>query len=69
MITQAVILFFLTITIDCGLCPEIAPSIFKRNDEGGYSYVYHQPQTAEEWAKAREAIESCPTESIGEVTN
>lgn len=51
--------------IDCGLCPEIAPGIFKRQDDQGYSYVHRQPATPEEIALAEEARESCPTESIG----
>jgi ferredoxin len=51
--------------IDCGLCPDTAPHIFKRFDEGGYSVVHRQPQTSQEIALADEARESCPTESIG----
>jgi ferredoxin len=51
--------------IDCDLCRNIAPKTFRRSDEGGYTYVYRQPQTAEEIAKAEEARESCPTETIG----
>jgi len=51
--------------IDCGLCPEIASQIFKRDDEEGYSYVYKQPENLEEFDLAKEAINSCPTESIG----
>jgi len=51
--------------VDCGLCPEIAPLIFKRQDDGGYAYVFRQPVTPEEIALAEEARESCPTESIG----
>ena len=51
--------------IDCGMCPEIAPLIFKRQDDAGYSYVYRQPATPEEIALAEDARESCPTESIG----
>jgi len=51
--------------IDCGLCPEIAPQIFRRQDDNGYSYVWRQPATPEEIALAEEARESCPTESIG----
>jgi ferredoxin len=51
--------------IDCGLCPATAPGIFARHDEGGYSYVHHQPVTAEELAAAEEAREGCPTETIG----
>jgi ferredoxin len=51
--------------IDCGLCPDTAPQIFKRYDEGGYSIVYRQPQTPEDIALAEEAVSGCPTESIG----
>ena len=29
--------------IDCDLCRETAPDNFKRNDDGGYSFVYKQP--------------------------
>lgn len=50
--------------IDCDLCRNIAPKFFKRHD-GGYSYVYRQPQTPEEIVQAEEARASCPTETIG----
>jgi ferredoxin len=50
---------------DCGLCPAVAPAVFKRFDEGGYSIVHHQPTTEQELALAEEARESCPTDSIG----
>jgi len=51
--------------IDCDMCRNIAPNFFKRQDEGGYSYVYRQPQTSDEIAQAEEARTSCPTETIG----
>ena len=51
--------------IDCGICPEIAPEIFRRDDEEGYSYVWKQPVASEEIARANEALDSCPTISIG----
>lgn len=51
--------------IDCDLCRETAPASFKRQDDGGYSYVYKQPETEEELAKAIEAMEGCPVEAIG----
>lgn len=54
-----------TTCIDCGMCPDIAPSLFTRDDDEGFSYVYKQPETEEELQLAEEAIESCPTESIG----
>ena len=52
--------------IDCNLCPEAVPSVFRRDDEEGYSYVFKQPQTKEEKAAVIEAIQDCPTESIGQ---
>ncbi len=51
--------------IDCDLCREIAPAIFRRDDESGASYVWHQPGTQAERALARDALASCPTETIG----
>lgn len=51
--------------IDCDLCREIAPTIFTRHDEGGYSYVQKQPTTPEELALAEEARQGCPVEAIG----
>jgi ferredoxin len=34
--------------IDCDLCRETAPDNFKRNEDGGYSYVSKQPASPEE---------------------
>lgn len=51
--------------IDCDLCRETAPSVFRRDEEGGYSIVYHQPETEEERKLAAEAKEGCPVEAIG----
>jgi ferredoxin len=50
--------------LDCDLCRETAPANFTRNDEGGYSYVKKQPETPEELAACREAMEGCCTETI-----
>jgi ferredoxin len=51
--------------IDCDLCREIAPEIFKRDDDEGLSYVWKQPTTPSEIAAAEEALHACPTETIG----
>ena len=51
--------------IDCNLCRETAPDNFKRNDDGGYSYVFKQPTTDDEKKLCQEALESCPVEAIG----
>ena len=49
--------------IDCDLCRQIAPSVFK--DEGDHSAVYHQPESASETHQAAMALVACPTGSIG----
>jgi ferredoxin len=51
--------------IDCDLCRETAPANFKRNDDGGHSYVYKQPESPEEETLCKEAMEGCPVEAIG----
>jgi len=50
---------------DCGMCPELAPTVFKRNDDQGYSVVFHQPESETERQAADEAAASCPTDAIG----
>lgn len=52
--------------IDCDLCRETAPNNFTREEDGGYSYVYKQPENDEELALSREAMEGCPVEAIGD---
>lgn len=51
--------------IDCDLCRETAPKNFTRNDDGGHSYVYNQPENEEEVTLCVEAMEGCPVEAIG----
>ena len=51
--------------IDCDMCRESAEHFFRRDDDIGSSIVYRQPLTAEEIAIADAALESCPTQSIG----
>jgi ferredoxin len=51
--------------IDCDLCRGNAPQFFGRNDGIGYSVVYKQPETPEEIHEAQEALDGCPTASIG----
>jgi ferredoxin len=52
--------------IDCDLCRETAPNNFTRNDDGGYSYVYKQPENEDEEKQCKEAKEGCPVEAIGD---
>jgi len=51
--------------IDCDLCRETAPANFKRNDDGGYSYVYKQPADEAEAKLCKDAMDGCPVEAIG----
>jgi len=51
--------------IDCDLCRETAPENFSRQDEGGHSYVQHQPCSPAELAASLAALEECPVEAIG----
>jgi ferredoxin len=49
--------------LDCDLCRELAPTVFKR-DELGWSYVYQQPTSEEEIQKCLEAVRGCPQENV-----
>ena len=51
--------------IDCDVCRVTAPGNFQRNEDKGYSYVFRQPEGAEEDAQCQEAMDSCPVEAIG----
>jgi ferredoxin len=51
--------------LDCDLCRETAPNVFRRNGEGGYSYVYSQPTTPEDVALCEEVVEGCPMGAVG----
>lgn len=51
--------------IDCDLCRETAPGIYRRDDASGSTYVWKQPQTPEEIAMAEEGLAACPIETIG----
>ena len=52
--------------IDCDVCRDTSPKNFTRNDENGYSYVYKQPETDEEFELCEEALSVCPVEAIGD---
>ena len=51
--------------IDCDLCREVAPTIYQRNDNEGHSFVVKQPEGNEEEEMAKEALDGCPVEAIG----
>jgi ferredoxin len=51
--------------LDCFLCRELAPMIFRRDDAHDSSYVFQQPSTPEELALCEECVARCPCEAIG----
>jgi ferredoxin len=55
-----------TSCIDCDVCRNSAQENFRRNDEGGYSFVYKQPETEAERAECERVREECPVEAIGD---
>ena len=50
--------------LDCDLCREVAPTVFRRDNEMGTAYVFHQPETEEELSLAAEAVRGCPCEAV-----
>lgn len=52
--------------IDCDVCRVTAPDNFKREEDKGFSFVFHQPETPEQEAQCKEAKDSCPVEAIGD---
>ncbi|MBO0721780.1 MAG: ferredoxin [Blastocatellia bacterium] len=51
--------------VDCDVCRDIAPDNFAREAGRKYSFVYKQPENAEEESLCQEALEACPVEAIG----
>ena len=51
--------------IDCDLCREEAPQNFTRENDGGYSYVFKQPENEEEEEMCKQVMDNCPVEAIG----
>ncbi len=51
--------------IDCESCRFTAPEFFTRDDDLGMSIVHRQPVTPQEIELAEEALDACPTNSIG----
>lgn len=51
--------------IDCDLCRHTAPCCFTRHDDGGYSFVFKQPEDETQFDACMEALEGCPVDAIG----
>lgn len=52
--------------IGCDSCISIAPDHFIMDEDGEYAYVHKQPETDEEEQACQDAMESCPSEAIGD---
>lgn len=52
--------------IACDACVLAAPQNFKMDEDEGHAYVVKQPETPEEHAACKEAMEGCPVEAIGD---
>ena len=57
--------YITTECIDCDMCRETAPTVFRRDDDIGYSVVFNQPETEAERLQSEEALIGCPVEAIG----
>jgi Ferredoxin len=51
--------------IACDACVLTAPHNFSMHEEDGHAYVAKQPESPEEEALCKEAMEGCPVEAIG----
>jgi len=51
--------------IACGACIDVAPDFMSMNDDAGFAFFSKQPANADEESICQEAMESCPTEAIG----
>jgi len=50
----------------CHVCLEEAPQLLKYNDDETYVYFFKQPEGEEEEDAAQNALDICPTGSIGD---
>jgi len=50
--------------IDCGLCPQLAPAVFRPSDSETHSVAYCQPANDDERAQAEDAVAQCPSNSV-----
>lgn len=50
----------------CSLCSEIAPLSFRESKDRDHDVVFKQPQGEAELEAARNAMQQCPVEAIGD---
>jgi ferredoxin len=52
--------------VDCDACRQVAPDNIALNSEAGYSYFFKQPENEAELDLCLDAVDVCPTESVGD---
>jgi ferredoxin len=52
--------------IACDACVLAAPDNFKMDEDEGHAFVSKQPESADEVAACKEAMDGCPVEAIGD---
>ncbi|HPD18773.1 MAG: ferredoxin [Candidatus Goldbacteria bacterium] len=52
--------------IACGVCEGTAPENFKLNNDGTHAFVAKQPENDVEENQVKDAMNSCPSNSIGD---
>lgn len=50
----------------CRVCLDEAPQLLKYNDDETYVYFFKQPEGEEELEAAKNALEICPQQAIGD---
>lgn len=50
--------------IGCTHCHVLAPGNFSMNPDEGYDFVFKQPETLEDEALCRKAMQCCPADAI-----
>jgi ferredoxin len=55
-----------TSCIACGICIAEAPDTFKYNEDESLAYVYAQPANEEHTASAKQALNHCTADAIGD---
>jgi ferredoxin len=57
--------YVVTSCVDCAVCLDLAPEVFKRLGRKRSVYVANQPSTDDQLARSAEALVACPVGAIG----
>ena len=51
--------------IACGVCKEVAPTVFDLDEAAGFAFVKKQPDSPAAEDQAKDAMGQCPVDAIG----